>query len=76
MAESWLERLFLRLWPRREATPPPHPELPAFAYDRAELVWSGRLTRDEALAVIAERFPGLSRRQVAHALGEAMFESR
>jgi hypothetical protein len=49
--------------------------LDTFAYEQADLLRDGRLTTEEALAAIAERFPRLSPGQVKHALARGMFES-
>ncbi|HEX7745166.1 MAG TPA: hypothetical protein VF462_07885 [Micromonosporaceae bacterium] len=47
----------------------------AFAYEQADLLRDARLTREEAVAAIAERFPRLSREQVEQALARGLFES-
>lgn len=51
-------------------------DLRTFAYEQADLLRDGRLSRQEALAAIATRFPELSARQVNDALARGLFESR
>lgn len=46
-----------------------------FAYEQADLLRLGRLTRDEALAGIAARFPRLSTAQVERALAQGLQNS-
>ena len=59
-----------------DSVPAVHYELGAVAYQQAEFVRKGDLTREQAMAAIARRFPDLSRRQVARALAQGLFESR
>lgn len=51
-------------------------ELRDFGYRQADLHRDGQLTRAQALARIAERFPGLTRSQVSDALARGLRESR
>jgi hypothetical protein len=50
-------------------------EVGAFAYAQADLLRDGRITRAEAIDAIAERFPELSTKQAARALGQGLYES-
>jgi hypothetical protein len=56
--------------------PPVYPELRVMAYQQADLMRHGELTRDQAMDAIARQFPDLSRRHVAQALAQGLFESR
>jgi hypothetical protein len=47
----------------------------AFAYEQASLVRDGKVTTEQALRAIADRFPRLRPEQVEHALAHGMFES-
>jgi hypothetical protein len=47
----------------------------AFAYEQASRVRDGEVTREQALAAIAERFPRLGPEQVEQALAHGLFES-
>jgi hypothetical protein len=53
-----------------------HYELGAVAYQQADPMRQGELTREQAMAEIERRFPDLSRRQIAEALAQGLFESR
>lgn len=59
-----------------EGIPPCHADLRVVAYQQADLVRNGDLTRDQAMAVIARRFPDLSRRRISQVLAQGLFESR
>ena len=48
----------------------------AFAYEQADLVRDGKLTKEQALAAIAERFPNMTPSQVTQTLARGMFLSR
>jgi hypothetical protein len=50
-------------------------EVGAFAYQQADLLREGKVTRAEAVDAIAERFPELGREQAARALGHGLYES-
>lgn len=50
--------------------------LASFAYEPADLLRDQRVTREQALAAIADRFPELTPKQVARALAQGLFESR
>jgi hypothetical protein len=52
------------------------PEQRLSAYEEAELVRDGVLTRDQALERIAIRYPQLSRSQANDLLARGLFESR
>jgi hypothetical protein len=47
-------------------------EVDAFAYQQADLLREGKVTRAEAVDAIAERFPALGREQAARALGRGL----
>jgi hypothetical protein len=47
-----------------------------FADRQAELMYAGKVSREEARIAIADRFPVLTRRQVADTLADALFRSR
>lgn len=47
-----------------------------FAYHQADLLRDQLITREDALAAIAERFPELTSGQVAQALARCLFLSR
>jgi hypothetical protein len=51
-------------------------ELGHLAYQQADLIRNGDVTREQAMAAIARNFPVLSRRQVAEALVRGLSESR
>jgi hypothetical protein len=48
----------------------------AFAYDQADQIRDGALTREQAIAAIAQRFPRLTPAQVRDALARGLQESR
>jgi hypothetical protein len=50
-------------------------EIGAFAYEQADLLRAGKITRAEAVDAIAEQFPELGREQAARALGHGLYES-
>jgi hypothetical protein len=50
--------------------------LAVFAYEQADLLRDRQVTKEEALAAIAERFPELTARQVSQGLARGLFESR
>jgi hypothetical protein len=50
-------------------------EVDAFAYQQADLLREGKVTRADAVDAIAERFPKLGREQAARALGRGLYES-
>jgi hypothetical protein len=66
----------LRLRDPSTSLPPMHYELGAVAYQQADPMRQGELTREQAMAEIERRFPDLSRRQIAEALAQGLFESR
>jgi hypothetical protein len=48
----------------------------AFGYEQAELLRDNKVTKEDALAAIAQRFPEMTSSQVAHTLARGMFLSR
>ncbi len=48
----------------------------AFAYEQADLLRDQKVTEEQALAAIAERFPEMTSNEVAHALAHGMFLTR
>jgi hypothetical protein len=48
----------------------------AFAYQQADLLRDQKVTEEQALGAIAERFPEMTPSQVAQALARGMFLSR
>jgi hypothetical protein len=51
-------------------------QVAVFAYQQADLLREGKITRAEAVHAIAKRFPGLGREHVARALSQGLYESR
>jgi len=48
----------------------------AFAYEQADLLRDQKVTKEQALAAIARRFPEMTSSQVAHTLARGIFLSR
>jgi hypothetical protein len=50
-------------------------QVAVFAYQQADLLREGKVTRAEAVHAIAKRFPELGREQAARALSQGLYES-
>jgi hypothetical protein len=50
-------------------------EVGAFAYQQAEMLREGKVTRGEAVDAIAKRFPELGSKEAARALSRGLYES-
>ncbi|GAA3775516.1 hypothetical protein GCM10022225_74340 [Plantactinospora mayteni] len=73
---SLLTGLWRRIFERSQAPRIERKVVEDFAYEQADLLRDGKVTKEQALVAIAERFPEMTPRQVTNALAHGLFLSR